>query len=102
MEKQEELQTCYEAIATFGTTKQIDIAIEEMAELTQALIKFKRGKQHNVEEEIADVEIMIEQLKIIFDADKYERFKHDKLCRLKEVLEDGKLKQNTGRKENIK
>lgn len=102
MERKEELQICYEAVAMFGTTKQIDMAVEEMAELTQALSKFKRGKIHNVEEEIADVEIMIEQLKIIFNADKYERFKHDKLCRLKEVLENGKLKQITRRKENIK
>lgn len=48
MERKEELQICYEAVAMFGTTKQIDIAIEEMAELTQALSKFKRGKIHNV------------------------------------------------------
>lgn len=102
MERKEELQICYEAVAMFGATKQIDIAIEEMAELTQALSKFKRGKIHNVEEEIADVEIMIEQLKIIFNADKYERFKHDKLCRLKGVLNDDKIRRNVEEKENNK
>lgn len=38
MEKKEELQTCYEAIATFGTTKQIsmkDLSMISYADLKE-------------------------------------------------------------------
>lgn len=61
------------AIDTYGESAQIDIAIEEMAELTKALIKERREKKNNAKavcdicEEIADVAIMLEQLMIIFD-----------------------------------
>lgn len=48
---------------------QLDIAIEEMSELIQAICKQKRGKCNldNILEEIVDVEIMLEQLKMIYD-----------------------------------
>ena len=74
------------AIETYGEIPQIDVAIEEMAELTQALSKYKRGKQHNVEEEIADVSIMLEQLKIIFDNKKVKKIKNKKIKRLNKGL----------------
>ncbi len=35
---------CVDAIMTFGTTSQIDMAIEECAELINALQKRKRGR----------------------------------------------------------
>ena len=64
------------AIDTYGEVNQTDKAIEEMAELTKALIKLKQEnlrdneeatfKVMNVEEEIADVLIMMEQLTMIF------------------------------------
>lgn len=66
------------AIATYGKTAQVDMAIEEMSELTKALCKERRyeltpGKHAtahaNVIEEIADVMIMCRQLLIIFDKD---------------------------------
>jgi len=43
-------------------------ACEECAELTQALSKYIRGKWHQdkISEEIADVEICLEQLKALF------------------------------------
>jgi len=62
-----------------GEVSQVDIAIEECAELIQALIKYKRlneGPNQKYEktlarekvcEEIADVQIMIEQIKHNFD-----------------------------------
>lgn len=53
------------AILTFGADKQELMAIEEMAELTQAILHQRRGRPNNVAEEIADVEIMLEQLKMI-------------------------------------
>lgn len=64
------------AIDTYGEINQMEKAIEEMAELTKALIKIKHisvqdseevhFKVMNVEEEIADVLIMMEQLTMIF------------------------------------
>ena len=65
-------------IAKFGKDSQIDVCIEEMSELTQALIKERRTRLYNrekvfseaskehIKEEIADVLFMIEYLKRIF------------------------------------
>lgn len=77
-----------EAITTYGEIPQIDVAIEEMAELIQALSKYKRGKQHNVEEEIADVSIMLDQLKLIFNNKKVKKIKRRKIARLKRRLQN--------------
>lgn len=57
------------AINHFGETKQIIKAIEEMAELQKELCKFLNGKNSllDIRQEIADVEIMIKQMRIIFD-----------------------------------
>lgn len=53
------------AIERYGAKAQEGVAQEECAELIQAISKKHRGKPHNIAEEIADVEIMLEQLKII-------------------------------------
>ena len=53
------------AIRVFGGSAQEEVAIEEMAELIQAITHKHRGREHNIAEEVADVEIMLEQLKII-------------------------------------
>ena len=67
-----------DAIATYGIAAQVDMAIEEMSELTKALCKERRtqlvpGKHAeahaNVIEEIADVAIMLKQLLVMFDKD---------------------------------
>ena len=54
----------------YGTKKQQDIAIEELAELQKAIIKYRRDPSDKtkeaVVEEIADVQVMLEQLKMIF------------------------------------
>lgn len=69
------------AIATYGNAAQVDMAIEEMSELTKALCKERRTDRlgaslaghkvalENVTEEIADVLIMAKQLLIIFDCE---------------------------------
>lgn len=83
----EQADTVFEnAIDKFGLKAQIDIAIEEMAELTQALSKFKRGKEHNVEEEIADVKIMIKQLELKFDKQKIDKIEKQKIERLEKLI----------------
>lgn len=55
------------AIETYGEAPQKLMLIEEMAELTKEICKNFRGKNNKTEitEEIADVLIMIEQIKII-------------------------------------
>jgi NTP pyrophosphatase (non-canonical NTP hydrolase) len=52
-------------IRRFGEIAQEKMAIEECSELIQAICHKHRGREHNIAEEIADVEIMLEQLKII-------------------------------------
>ena len=53
------------AISYYGERLQEEVAIEECSELIQAITHKHRGREHNIAEEIADVEIMCEQLKII-------------------------------------
>jgi len=61
-------EVCQQALDKWGLEKQELILIEEMAELTQALIKNRRNDTNavhaNLVEEIADVEIMLMQLKM--------------------------------------
>ena len=56
-------------IQKFGVKNQIIVAIEELSELQKELCKYLRDKTNirNISEEMADVEIMLEQLKIIFE-----------------------------------
>jgi NTP pyrophosphatase (non-canonical NTP hydrolase) len=67
--KQEQLRQLCRIIEAYGAGVQKDIAIEECSELIQAICKHKRGlgNLENIVDEIADVEIMLNQLKIIFD-----------------------------------
>ncbi len=57
-----------EAIQTFGAKNQISKCIEEMAELINALCKYvqDRVSVYEVMEEIAGVEITLEQMKLLF------------------------------------
>lgn len=72
------------AIEYYGEEVQENQCIEECAELIQAINKKHRGREHNIPEEIADVEICLEQLKMINDcADEVEYYKKKKIKRLK-------------------
>lgn len=79
------------AITTYGAPAQMDMAVEEMAELTKALCKVKRvscaaeakAALENAVEEMADVQIMLDQLRIIFHRSTEEA----KLERLKNRLD---------------
>ena len=59
------------AVNDFGVSSQIDVAIEECAELINALMKFRRNRvgANDVVTEIADVQIMCAQLEYIFAGD---------------------------------
>ena len=60
------VEDCVEA---FGVEAQIDKAIEELAELTQALLKHRKGEVgiERVIEEIADVHVVLHQLASFHD-----------------------------------
>lgn len=75
-----------------GEDYQLGMAMEECAELIQAINKWKRNgkmitKMDNLLEEIADVEIMLDQLKLITNqAHLIEEIKQQKILRLKGKL----------------
>lgn len=82
-------------IATYGEQTQVDKAIEEMSELTKALLKLRHAEKdfeidicgQAVDEEMADVEIMLEQLEIIFgNGEQVVNWKQKKLERLERRL----------------
>lgn len=81
-------------IEKYGKNKQIGQAIEEMAELTIELNKnINRNKDNETEIilEIADVQIMLAQLVLIYDIDpeKLQGAVEYKLLRQKERIENG-------------
>lgn len=80
---------CAAAVETFGEEPQMRQAVEEMAELIVAINHKIRGRESNIPEEIADVEIMLEQLKIIEGCDaEVERIKRLKIERLQRRMEE--------------
>ena len=82
------------AINTFGEKAQIEHAIEELSELNVALCHYLAGRKNNVEEEIADVEIMMEQLERIFSKDEIVDIKAQKIERLIEHINKKEVTNN--------
>ena len=80
-------EICRAALETFGEWAQMAMAVEEMSELTKELCKYRRGRNNveSIAEEIADVQIMLRQLVILFDCketvDKYRRYKLERLAK---------------------
>ena len=84
------------AVQKFGERAQILVAIEEMSELTKALLKYIRHEDFNqgdyddivesIAEERADVSIMLNQLAVIFG--KNEDAETDKLEHLADIVKD--------------
>ena len=68
MDKGQQNTIFNQAIDFFGFESQKIMAIEEMSELTKELTKElrNRGNVENIADELADVEIMLAQLKIIY------------------------------------
>ena len=69
MDKQQEQKIFRDAIDYFGDTSQKIMVIEEMSELIKELCKElrDRGNIENIAEEVADVEITLSQIKMIYD-----------------------------------
>jgi len=80
-------------VETFGVSAQLMVALEELFELGQAITKYERGVTKdavNILEEVVDVSIMIEQIKVIYrltDAD-VQTVKDMKIKRLQKIMED--------------
>lgn len=92
---QEGDEICWAALETFGKSSQMQVAIEEMSELTKELCKNGRGQENttHIAEEIADVEIMLRQMKMLFDCtgqvDGFRWYKLERLAgRIKEKKHD--------------
>jgi hypothetical protein len=85
-------------ITANGMNKQLDVAIEELSELIQAICKIKRrdslsnesfAVKGNLAEEMADVEIILAELKLMFDnEDDVKEWKDYKLDRLEKRLKE--------------
>ena len=78
------------ALKKYGGEKQTIKLFEEMAELQDAICKSvtRRGTVDHIAEEIADVEIMLEQMKILHNCeDAVERYRHEKIDRLQRRIE---------------
>ena len=85
-----EIETLQTAIQAYGETSQLLMLFEEMSELQKAVckaIRFPKRNHRAVAEEIADVEIMLEQCKMIFGVhEESEMWRTDKIIRLKKRL----------------
>ena len=75
----------------YGYESQMDMLCEECGEFVQARNKLRRnvdGAYQNCLEEIADIAIMIEQMKLICGADRIEQIMNDKLDRQIQRIKD--------------
>lgn len=99
--QQEEMELYETAVEVYGADMQVVVAMEEMAELIQALSKWMRARREpypcdcdsvadHILEEMADVSIMLCQLEVIFgDYSGAESYKLERLrARLAEELQD--------------
>ncbi len=101
-------ETLEAAILKYGAENQVDIAIEEMSELTKALLKERRQAkkgfdvsaaetfkmlEDDISEEMADVIIMLVQLQMIFNnKEEVSRYINSKVERLKARMGGGQRK----------
>lgn len=72
-----------QAIETWGVPSQVNLAQEECAELIVALSHKWRGRESDVIGEIADVQILLDELKLIFGQEAVETVIKQKMDRLK-------------------
>ena len=81
----------HRAIEVYGDNNQIDQAEQELIELLDALKHRRRPDRiTNVYEEIADVGIMLDQLKLIFNCGDYvQSIRTQKLARLEKRMNGG-------------
>lgn len=97
---EEQTKVLKDALDTYGIQSQSDIAIEEMSELTKAIIKGRRNPSvpatENLLEEIADALIMLEQLTIHYGTEFISEFIQQKIIRLSLRIEEDRAKRYGG------
>lgn len=86
-----ETQTFEAAIKRYGDANQLIVLFEEMSELQKEICKSFRYNRKSyldtIAEELADVEICLEQAKMIYGIDDaVEMWRLDKVCRLQERM----------------
>lgn len=72
------------ALSKFGETNQHIKMIEECSELIKAISDKLQGNEHNISEEIADVQIVLDQIKLLHPD--WKTWEQIKLKRLEEML----------------
>lgn len=97
------LQVTKEATEVFDPEGQIDMLIEEMAEVTQAICKWRRKRWthmpeddhtlNNLHEELADLSIVLQQMDSIFDSKKIADWRRKKINRLTNKINEHKSKE---------
>ena len=73
------------AFHKWGANDQLNMVIEECAELIHAISKYRRGKPNSLLDEMADVEIMLEQMRVLVgekDCKIVDSIKMQKIARL--------------------
>lgn len=97
-----EQQILQKAIDTYGQQAQIEMLVEEASEVIQAVQKLKRafeskvvGIEYNIKlkasnghlmEELADLQIMLDQMYLIFPKEEIDEYREQKINRLKERI----------------
>ena len=78
-------------IVAFGGENQLLKSVEELGELSDAIVQ---GNENHIFEELCDVELMLDQLKIMykFDAKKIDDYKEFKLNRTEQRIKSGYYK----------
>lgn len=81
------------AIQYFGVDCQIDKMMEECGELIQAICKMRQDvdsldKWDHVAEEVADVQIMVNQMKLILGEKNVGKYENEKLVRLQKRIRE--------------
>ena len=89
MTREKQKAICFMAVRIFGEYSQCVKAMEECGELVHALARKVLDQEPNLDnicEEIADVEILMEQMRVIFGDAFIDKWKEKKLKKLEGVV----------------
>ena len=78
----------------YGLDSQLNILQEELSELIQAVSKYRRGDPSHILEEIADVEIMLDQVKYLLGNPEIPRVVVEKFIK---IIREDKIKRQLNR-----
>ena len=83
-------KTLKKIIELWGRSAQFNMLMEECAELIMTTNQYLRSRKtkDDIAEEVADVEMVIEQIKFLFDDVDFKKIKKDKKDRLMERIKN--------------